>query len=253
MANAAATASEKAARPRPAAIAPDQWPANRPIEQWPADKLKPHPDNVRNHPVAQLLVLDASFAEHGVVKPFVINAEGYILAGHGGCLSVDHLHGKGITLPCVVVRGWTPAQERAFMIRDNATAERSTWDKPRLGVQLAEIKGAGYPDASRLGLKPAILKSLAGPRAAPGRSATTPPAPAEGAPAEPISRAGDVWQLGDDRLSCVAASPADLSAIDAAVLAWEGYAKKPAILAATGETRAATAAARQLKAEAPAS
>lgn len=252
MGNAAATASEKAARPRPAALAPAQWPANQPIEQWAADKLRPHPDNVRRHPVAQLLVLDESFAEHGVVKPFVINGDGLILAGHGGCLSVDHLHGKGITLPCIVVRGWTPAQERAFMIRDNATAERSSWDKPRLAVQLAGIKADGYPDASRLGLKPAILKSLAGAAAPrPGRSVTTQPA-AEAAPIAPISRTGDVWQLGEDRVSCLSSSPADLSAIDAMLICWEGCAKKIAILAATGEGRAAVAEARQREQAPPA-
>ena len=124
--NASASKAEKAARPVPAVVvAPAQWPANQPIEQWQAEKLQRHPDNVRRHPVAQLLALDESFAEHGVVKPFVINAEGFILAGNGSCDSVEHLHGKGVTIPCIVLRGWTRAQQEAFMLRDNATAERS--------------------------------------------------------------------------------------------------------------------------------
>src|SRR4051795_3120516 len=111
-----ATKQEKAARPKlTEVVAPEQWPAWT-VEKRQISELSDHPKNVRIHPVNQLKQLDQSFAEHGTVRQLVVNEAGQILAGHGSRESLLHLHGD-IEVPVVVVRGWTDAQERAFMIR----------------------------------------------------------------------------------------------------------------------------------------
>ncbi len=53
------------------------------IEQVPIDQLKPHPENYKTHPEAQLEHLKKSIQEHGIYRNIIIAADGTILAGHG--------------------------------------------------------------------------------------------------------------------------------------------------------------------------
>jgi DNA modification methylase len=188
---------EKAARPKPAALAPEEWPARR-VEMRPVEWLKPHPRNVRTHPVRQLSELDLSIAEHGMVKPIVANTGGEILAGHGGVDSLTHLHGRGIEVPVVVV-DWPEEKQRSFMLRDNAIALLSGWDGPRLGGELADLSAMAV-DVNHLGFKAPELKKLMGEMLREGLHDPDREAPA--APAEAVARPGDVWLLGEHRLMC---------------------------------------------------
>ena len=204
-----ANRQEKAARRKPSEmVAPEQWPAWI-VEKRRISELSDHPRNVRIHPVSQLKQLDQSFAEHGAVRPMVINEAGQILAGHGSRDSLLHLHGD-IEVPVVVTRGWSDEQQRAFMLRDNALAELSSWDKPRLGIELADlkamrvadIKGIKFPDILNLGFKPATLnKLLTGVGEQPGNGGPNADVVPE-APAEAVSRLGDIWMLGEHRIMC---------------------------------------------------
>jgi ParB-like chromosome segregation protein Spo0J len=215
-ANASATGQERAARAAlPVKVAPDAWPANK-VELWPAEKLAQHPKNPNRHPIAQLKQLDASFAEHGVARPLLINREGQIIAGNGSSMSIEHLYGKGVSIPVVVV-DWDEAAQLRFMIRDNAVARLSRPDGTALGMRLAEIKGAGYSELTDLGLKPANLRKLGAIVAADGSASARRKAapPARG-------RAGDAWHLGASILTIAAeASDAELAAIDAALEVFE--------------------------------
>lgn len=53
------------------------------VEQVSLDELRPHPQNYRTHPLAQLEHLEASLREHGVYRNLVVARDGTILAGHG--------------------------------------------------------------------------------------------------------------------------------------------------------------------------
>lgn len=186
-------------------VAPDQWAALN-VERWPIANLKPHPKNVRVHPAAQLDELRESFAEHGVVKPFVIDEGGTILSGHGSTEALRAFAGQGVTeLPVVVVRGWSEDQKLKFMLRDNKLGERSSWDKAALGLQLADLSKLPGADLTRLGFKPAELNRLL-PRefsVGAGDPDAAPPV------APPVSRTGDIWLMGDHRLICGDATNAE--------------------------------------------
>lgn len=204
-----ARGDEKAARGRPPGevVAVESWPAWR-VERKPAEWFKPHPKNPRKHPVGQLKELDVSFAAHGAVTPWVCNTEGFILKGHGGMESVTHLHGRGIELPVIVV-DWPEALQLEFMVRDNALAELSAWDRKAAGVVVADIsKIRGVKAAElRVGLRPNLARALAPETARAGL--TEPDAEAPAAPVVPASRLGDVWLLGGHRIMCGDATNAD--------------------------------------------
>lgn len=214
MAKRGASKQEKAARGKPAAVvAPEAWPAWN-VERRRISTLTDHPSNVRTHPVAQLANLDASFAEHGAVRPLVVNAKGQILAGHGSRDSLLHLYGD-IEIPVISTPAhWTEAQERAFMLRDNATALQSGWDKPRLSIELADLKQLGVANLSALGFTPAnVNKLLAGAGRPDASGAGSNPEFVPEAPPAPVSRSGDVWLLGEHRIMCGDATNADHVAV----------------------------------------
>lgn len=199
----------KAARPVPALqVPPEQWPA-RTVEVWPIEKLKPHPHNARTHPQDQIEELTASFAEHGGVKPFVVNADGFILAGHGSTAALKRLGVQEV--PVVVVRGWTPEQERLFMLRDNKIAANAGWDKQLLGLELVDLVQLPGVDLRLIGFKPAELDRLIPKSCTPG---LTDPDEIPAESAEVVSRLGDLWLLGEHRLLCGdSTTPADVATV----------------------------------------
>jgi DNA modification methylase len=208
MANAKRNArrDEKAARPKPAPrVSLEQSPARTVVLRRIAD-LREHPRNVRTHPVAQLAVLDESFSEHGQVKPLVINRDGVLLAGHGSREALLNVYGPEAEVACVIV-DQDDTLQRKFMLRDNAGAAMSGWNKDGLGLELADLKGLGVADLGKLGFKPAELKRLMpeGER----EGAHDPDADAPPAPDQAVSRPGDIWLLGDHRLMCGDCTHAD--------------------------------------------
>lgn len=190
----------KVSRVTPAlAVEPEQWPAYT-VERWPLDQLKPHPRNVNKHPASQLEELRASFAEHGVVKPFVVREDGVILAGHGGTEALQIYRERGVThVPVVVARGWSEEQQRKFMLRDNAIPRNSKYDKGGLGLELADLAQLPGVDLQLLGFKQAELDRLI-PKTIKQGNREPDDLPAQ-LPA-PVSRRGDIWLLGEHRIIC---------------------------------------------------
>ena len=118
-----------------------------------------------------------------------------IIAGHGRVLAARKL---GIAeVPVVVARGWSEAQKRAYVIADNKLALNAGWDEELLRVELADLRGMGA-DLSLIGFGEDEIAALLADRT---EGLTDPDAVPE-VPAEPVSRAGDVWVLGRHRLVC---------------------------------------------------
>ena len=53
------------------------------VEQIPTAKLKPHPQNYKTHPEAQLAHLKQSITDHGIYRNVIVANDLTILAGHG--------------------------------------------------------------------------------------------------------------------------------------------------------------------------
>lgn len=155
-----------------AATPPDAaraWPADAP-ERRAVAELVPFANNARTHSDAQVAQIAASIREWGFTNPVLIDEHGLIIAGHGRVLAARKL--QIAEVPCLVARGWTEAQKRAYVIADNKVALNAGWDADLLAVELGALGDLGF-DATLTGFSAdeiaALADSLAEPDAEPNR------------------------------------------------------------------------------------
>ena len=170
----------------------------RRIELWPLEKLRPYDRNPRTHSDAQIEEIAASIAEFGFNNPILVDTEAGIVAGHGRLLASQQL---GLSeLPVVVLDHLSPAQRRAYIIADNRIAENAGWDEDLLAGELAALAADDF-DLGTLGFsKDELSELLDGADAAAGAEGEIPEP--EPVPAVPVTRPGDLWELGPHRLLC---------------------------------------------------
>lgn len=175
------------------------------VERWPIERLLPYAANARTHSDEQVAQIAGSIAEFGFNVPCLVDERGVLIAGHGRLLAARRLGLEQV--PVIRLGHLSEAQARAFRIADNRIAENAGWDDALLTAELARVKEDGL-DLSLLGFGEDELNRLFdGLDAAVGR--------ADGEdevlepPAEPITRPGDVWLLGQHRLRCGDATSAD--------------------------------------------
>ncbi len=138
----------------------------------------------------------ASLKRFGWRQPIVAKRSGEVIAGN------TRLKAAGVLGMVEVPVVWFDGAEleaTAYQIADNRTAEFAEWDQEGLAALLAELKaedaleGVGF-DASE------VDQMLAELEAKEPRDIEDPGA--EEPPERPVTRAGDLWILGDHRLLC---------------------------------------------------
>jgi DNA modification methylase len=179
------------------------WPADH-VERWPLGRLVPFARNARTHSPAQVDQIAASMREWGWTNPILVDEEGTIIAGHG---RVEAARKLGLAdAPVMVARGWSEAKTRAYVIADNKLALNAGWDEELLVAELCDLQALAF-DLDLVGFDAAELGKLLGSGEQVGGEDDVPPAPAE-----PVSRAGDLWVLGSHRLLCGdATAPSDVA------------------------------------------
>ena len=117
-------------------MAEQAWPADA-VERRSIAGLIPYARNSRTHSDAQVAQIAASIREWGWTTPVLIDPDGGLIAGHGRVLAAQLL---GIPdVPCMVARGWTDAQKRAYIIADNKLALNAGWDDDLLRLELKDL------------------------------------------------------------------------------------------------------------------
>lgn len=170
------------------------WPADK-VERRPIGSLIPSARNARTHSDVQIGQIAASIRQWGWTIPVLVDERGEIIAGHGRVMAAQKL---GIAdVPCMVAEGWTAEEKRAYLIADNKLTLNGGWDDDLLREELAELGGAGF-DLPLIGFGEDELASLLSGKT----EGLTDPDDVPDAPADPITRVGDVWQLGNHRLIC---------------------------------------------------
>ncbi len=164
------------------------------------DDLKNNSHNARTHSAKQIHQIAASIKEFGFVVPVLVDEEGTILAGHGRAAAGRVLGMSQV--PTVCIQHLTEAQKRAFLLADNRLAEHSTWDDERLAIELKELSSdldlafdfevTGFDTVDLDGLET---------RAAPKEPPAEVVAPVD-RNADPVTKEGDLWQLGNHLLLC---------------------------------------------------
>jgi len=185
------------------------------VEYRKVETLIPFARNPRTHSDAQVAKLAASIVEFGWTNPVLVDGSQGIIAGHGRLAAARKL---GLAeVPVIELGHLTLAQKRAYVIADNRLALDAGWDEEMLAVELAELSESGY-DLTLTGFSNDEIEQLL--VDAEGGKAEDDSAESDAdaaddvpdAPANPISRSGDVWQLGAHRVICGDATDAGVVA-----------------------------------------
>lgn len=141
--------------------------------------------------------------EFGFTNALLLSESGEVIAGHGRLLAAMELGFAEV--PVMVAEGWTHAQVQAYRIADNQLTLLGEWDDDLLAAELHALNADGF-DLDLTGFDGAELDRLLAPldeEATDGEEAIPEP------PANPVSRPGDLWLLGEHRLLCGDSTSAD--------------------------------------------
>jgi DNA modification methylase len=158
--------------------------------------------NPRLHSPEQIGRIAASIEAFGFVVPVLVDGEDRVIAGHGRILAAQAFAMPEI--PTIRLEHLTPDQARALMIADNRLTDTSDWDERLLAEQLQllsaaeldfDLEAIGF-DLPEIDLRIQSLEGSAPDEAEPENVDLPDPL------ATPVSKPGDLWQLGPHRLLC---------------------------------------------------
>ena len=148
-------------------------------------EIRPYEKNAKKHDKKQIANVAESIKQYGFVQPVVIDRDGVIVIGH---CRVDAAKKLGMkTVPCVCVDDLTSEQVNALRLVDNKSNE-SAWDMDLLVEELPglDLSAFDFDWGLRDELDTSVVEDNYDPVL----------------PAEPKSKLGDVYQLGDHHLMC---------------------------------------------------
>ena len=161
-------------------------------------KLIPYANNARTHSDEQIMKLRSSLREFGFVNPVLVDKDNNIIAGHGRIMAAK---AEGIEeVPCVLVEHLTEAQKKAYILADNRLAEDAGWDMELVDLELDTLREMDF-DISLTGFEMDELSF----DMADDKEVEEDDFDVDGVLdeiVEPISKRGDIWQLGKHRLKC---------------------------------------------------
>ncbi len=174
------------------------------VEYRPIDQLIPYARNARSHSDRQVAEIAASIRTFGWTTPVLVDGDNGVIAGHGRLLAARKL-GQG-SVPVIELSGLSEADKRAYILADNKLALNAGWDEDLLAAEVADLDALGV-DLGLAGFAEAEVGSLLDRfHTGTGMSFADDAPPL---PDEPVTRAGDVWLLGEHRLVCGDALSAD--------------------------------------------
>ena len=148
-------------------------------------ELIPYARNARTHSEAQVALIAGSIREFGFTNPVLLDGSSGIIAGQGRVMAARLLGMERV--PVIELAHLSPAQKRA---------EQAGWDAQLLALEVADLEELGL-DLTQLGFTGRELDDLLRGDAPDPREELVPPVPDV-----PVSRLGDLWQLGPHRLVC---------------------------------------------------
>ena len=181
----------------------EQWAVHNTVIKNINDLIE-YDSNPREHTPEQVEQVANSIREFGWTMPILIDETNEIIAGHGRLMAGKQLGIKEV--PCIIAKGWSDEQKKAYCIADNKLTENSTWSKDFLKLNLTnlydnefDLKLTGFSDEELSRLLPDfnIDEGLTDEDDVP-----TPPE-------EPVTKLGDIWLCGEHRVMCGDSTSAD--------------------------------------------
>ena len=149
--------------------------------------LIPYEKNTKKHDDVQISNVAESIKQYGFVQPIVIDKNNVVVIGHCRLLAAKKL--KMQEVPCVCVDDLTEEQVKALRIVDNKSNE-SPWDFDFLADELADLDLSDFD--FDFGIEEEEEET----------EIVEDEAPEVDEENEPITKLGDIWQLGRHRLMC---------------------------------------------------
>ena len=150
--------------------------------------LIPYEKNTKKHDDVQINNVAESIKQYGFVQPIVIDKNNVVVIGHCRLLAAKKL--KMADVPCVCVEDLTEEQVKALRIVDNKSNE-SPWDFDFLADELAEISLNGFDFDFGIDTDAEEETEIVEDEALEVDEEN-----------EPITKLGDIWQLGRHKLMC---------------------------------------------------
>ncbi|EKS9964991.1 ParB N-terminal domain-containing protein [Enterococcus faecalis] len=154
------------------------------------EDLIPYEKNPRHNEDA-ITAVAKSIEKFGFKVPIVVDASNVIVNGHTRLKAAKYLGLKEV--PTIIADDLTPEQIKAFRLADNKVGEIATWDEELLNTELDELADLDF-DMTEFGFD---LPDIEGEEVEVIEDEFE-----EELPAEPISKLGDIYQLGRHRLMC---------------------------------------------------
>jgi DNA modification methylase len=169
------------------------------IEHLPVNELRPYAGNARTHSRKQIRQIAKSIERFGFCNPVLVDDSKQIVAGHG---RVEAAKLIGIeAVPTLRLSHLSEANKRAYILADNKLAEKAGWDREILAIELQglidlnfEVELTGF-ETAEIDL---VLEEAREAGHSDGPEDVIPSYKAGAA----VSRAGDLWVLGEHRLQC---------------------------------------------------
>lgn len=165
------------------------------IKNMPIEALIPYEKNTKKHDDVQINNVAESIKQYGFVQPIVIDKNNVVVIGHCRLLAAKKL--KMADVPCVCVEDLTEEQVRKLRIIDNKSNE-SDWDLDFLNEELLDLDFSDFnfdfgidTDAEE---ETEIVEDEA---------------PEVDEENDPITKLGDIWQLGRHKLMCGSSTDKD--------------------------------------------
>ena len=162
--------------------------------------LRPYAGNARTHSKKQIKQIARSIERFGFTNPVLVSETGEIIAGHGRVEAAKLLGHK--TVPTLALSHLSAAERRAYVLADNKLALNAGWDKEILAIELQALVDLDF-DLEITGFSLAEIDLVLDEAGEADPAAAD--APEDAVPdilQNPVSRMGDLWQLGRHRLLC---------------------------------------------------
>lgn len=160
-------------------------------------RLQKNPNNSRIRGESQYRALERSITEFGFVNPVLVDDEYRVICGHGRLEAARRLGMEHV--PVIRLSHLSEVQRRAYIIADNALAEKSGWSKELLRSELQGLVELGY-DAELTGFDTVEIDTLLSFEGDASKAADDNEQVELPDEREPLSRLCDHWLVGRHHL-----------------------------------------------------
>jgi hypothetical protein len=174
----------------------------------PLNQLKRANRNSRTHPPQQIDQIVKSIQHFGYVDPVLADENLIVIGGHARAEAAARAGLREI--PVIVISGLSDPEKRALAIADNKIATNAGWDRNLLAEEIGEL-AKQLPeinlDLQITGFEELEIETLLGDIAdcgtVPGDKVVEHETKHPGSKGvKTVSRAGDLWELGQDKILC---------------------------------------------------